>query len=195
MFETFVAEGIGRVLHPRSVVVSLLKWAIRHEQDRLLDPSCGDGGFIAGHRNAVGIEQDSQATQTAVSRAPWALVHEGDFFSWAAETAERFDCAAGNPPFIRSGSVGLRAIFDQALHALEKQGSKPPARLSLSQTRFKPLTAMTLEREVSGRPPASALCMKCRNSSIDGQGGQDCWLYGRRAPFLTLRLRDRPIGV
>jgi hypothetical protein len=67
----------------------------------MLDPSCGDGRFIAGHRNAVGIEQDAEATRTAMERAPWALVHEGDFFSWAAETPERFECAAGNPPFIR----------------------------------------------------------------------------------------------
>jgi adenine-specific DNA methylase len=28
-------------------------------------------------------------------------VLEGDFFRWARETNERFDCAAGNPPFIR----------------------------------------------------------------------------------------------
>lgn len=49
-----------------------------------------------------------------MSRAPWALVHEGDFFSWAAETVERFECAAGNPPFIRyqtfKGEVRSRAI-------------------------------------------------------------------------------------
>ncbi|MGY3287207.1 adenine-specific DNA-methyltransferase [Bradyrhizobium sp. LM3.6] len=91
----------GAYYTPDPVVSSLLQWAVRREDDRLLDPACGDGRFIAGHRNAVGIEQDLQATQVAMARAPWALVHEGDFFSWAAETAERFECAAGNPPFIR----------------------------------------------------------------------------------------------
>jgi adenine-specific DNA-methyltransferase len=104
----------GAYYTPDPVVSSLLHWAVRHEEDRLLDPSCGDGRFIAGHRNAVGIEQDAHATQTAMSRAPWALVHEGDFFSWAAETAERFDCATGNPPFIRyqtfKGEVRARAM-------------------------------------------------------------------------------------
>lgn len=104
----------GAYYTPDSVVSSLLQWAVRHEDDRLLDPSCGDGGFIAGHRNSVGIEQDLQATQSAMERAPWALVHEGDFFSWAAETAERFECAAGNPPFIRyqsfNGEVRARSI-------------------------------------------------------------------------------------
>jgi len=49
-----------------------------------------------------------------MERAPWALVHEGDFFAWAAETTERFECAAGNPPFIRyqtfKGGVRERAL-------------------------------------------------------------------------------------
>ena len=36
-----------------------------------------------------------------MERAPWAMIHEGDFFTWARQTKERFDCAAGNPPFIR----------------------------------------------------------------------------------------------
>ncbi|WP_296200974.1 SAM-dependent DNA methyltransferase [uncultured Hyphomicrobium sp.] len=46
--------------------------------------------------------------------APWALVHEGDFFTWASNTEERFECASGNPPFIRyqsfSGSVREGAL-------------------------------------------------------------------------------------
>ncbi|MBF4213259.1 class I SAM-dependent methyltransferase, partial [Pseudomonas donghuensis] len=62
---------------------------------------CGDGRFLLEHRNSVGIEQDDAAAKLAIERAPWALVHEGDFFSWATNTPERFDCAAGNPPFIR----------------------------------------------------------------------------------------------
>lgn len=91
----------GAYYTPDDVVSSLLKWAVRHEDERLLDPSCGDGRFIAGHLNSVGIEQDFAAAREAIARAPWALVHEGDFFLWAASTHERFECAAGNPPFIR----------------------------------------------------------------------------------------------
>ncbi len=91
----------GAYYTPDPVVSSLVSWAVRGQDDRLLDPSCGDGRFIAAHRNAVGIEQDSAAARAAISRAPWALVHDGDFFAWAGETPERFECAAGNPPFIR----------------------------------------------------------------------------------------------
>jgi adenine-specific DNA-methyltransferase len=91
----------GAYYTPDAVASTLLRWALRGETDRLIDPSCGDGRFIAGHRNSVGIEQDERAAKRAIERAPWALVHEGDFFAWASNTQERFDCAAGNPPFIR----------------------------------------------------------------------------------------------
>src|SRR5690606_8103331 len=104
----------GAYYTPEIAVHSLLSWVIRNESDRLLDPSCGDGRFIAGHQRSVGIEQDLKSATVAMQRAPGALVHEGDFFSWAANTRERFECAAGNPPFIRyqlfSGAVRRRAI-------------------------------------------------------------------------------------
>ncbi len=104
----------GAYFTPDPVVDTLLKWAVLSSTDRMLDPSCGDGRFIAGHCNAVGIEQDAVSAAVAMERAPWALVHEGDFFQWAAATNERFDCAAGNPPFIRyqtfKGDVRERAL-------------------------------------------------------------------------------------
>ena len=104
----------GAYFTPDDVAMTLIRWAVRSRNDRLLDPSCGDGRFIAGHRNSVGIEQDGHSAGEAMARAPWALVHEGDFFAWAAETPERFECAAGNPPFIRyqtfKGSVRERAL-------------------------------------------------------------------------------------
>ncbi|WP_413711845.1 Eco57I restriction-modification methylase domain-containing protein [Rhizobium sp. Rhizsp82] len=103
----------GAYFTPPQVAASLVKWAVHKDDDRLLDPSCGDGEFISRHRNSVGIEQDAESARLAINRAPWALVHEGDFFAWASETQERFDCVAGNPPFIRyqtfTGDVRSRA--------------------------------------------------------------------------------------
>lgn len=109
-----VRKEAGSYYTPNPVVGALVKWAVHSEADRMLDPSCGDGRFIRSHRNSVGIEQDPMAAADAKSVAPWALVHEGDFFSWASNTEERFDCAAGNPPFIRyqtfKGDVRARAL-------------------------------------------------------------------------------------
>ena len=104
----------GAYYTPDRVVSSLVRWAVRDKADRLLDPSCGDGRFIAAHGNSVGVEQDTEAAAVAMERAPGGMVHEGEFFAWAARTCERFECAAGNPPFIRyqtfKGEVRRRAL-------------------------------------------------------------------------------------
>lgn len=104
----------GSYYTPGAVAEALVRWAARSSDDRLLDPSCGDGRFIALHHNSVGIEQDPGAAGAAIAQAPWALVHEGDFFAWASNTSERFECAVGNPPFIRyqtfSGATRERAL-------------------------------------------------------------------------------------
>lgn len=113
----------GAYYTPDRVVGSLVSWAVRAHSDRLLDPSCGDGRFIAAHPNSVGIEQDSAAAHKAMQAAPWALVHEGDFFSWATATAERFECAAGNPPFIRYQSF-KGEVRQSALGLCAEMGAK-----------------------------------------------------------------------
>ena len=107
-------KNSGSYYTPDAAAGSLVRWAVRHPSDRLLDPSCGDGRFLQNHKKSVGVEQDEAAARAAHERAPWALIHEGDFFSWAANTNERFDCLAGNPPFIRyqrfSGAVREGAL-------------------------------------------------------------------------------------
>src|SRR4051812_3658754 len=91
----------GAYFTPDPIVGTLVRWAVRDPKDRLLDPSCGDGRFIAAHSNSVGIEQDAQSAAIAKQRTPGALVDQGEFFDWASRTREKFECAAGNPPFIR----------------------------------------------------------------------------------------------
>ena len=53
---------------------------------------------------------------------------------------------------------GLSPLIDQALGSLGKTGFKAACAVELVARPGSILTAMTLEREVSGRPPASALC-------------------------------------
>ena len=57
---------------------------------------------------------DHENAARARQRAPRALIHSGDFFTWASKTAEKFEAVVGNPPFIRyqlfSGEVRERAL-------------------------------------------------------------------------------------
>ena len=104
----------GAYYTPGLAVATLVGWALRSPNDRLLDPSCGDGRFLAHHALSVGVEHDPKALAVARQRAPMATIHEADFFAWAGQTRERFDCAVGNPPFIRyqrfNGGVRKRAL-------------------------------------------------------------------------------------
>ena len=104
----------GSYYTPQDVANRLVQWAIRAPSDLLLDPACGDGRFLAGHQACTGVERSARALAEAKCRVPWAKLHHGDFFAWAASVAQRFDCAAGNPPFIRyqsfQGQTRARAL-------------------------------------------------------------------------------------
>ena len=95
------AKRLGQYFTPDKVAEGLVRWAVRHESDRLLDPACGDGRFLQAHGNSLGVDLASDLCASARFAAPSAAVHVTDFFSWARVTNERFECAAGNPPFIR----------------------------------------------------------------------------------------------
>ena len=113
----------GTYYTPEPVVRSLVRWAARKDTDRLLDPACGDGRFLLAHPNSVGVEQDADAARAVHARSPGSLMHQGDFFSWASRTNERFECACGNPPFIRyqrfAGEVRQAALELCAKHGVE----------------------------------------------------------------------------
>lgn len=102
-------KSLGAFYTPVDVARSLVRWVVRRPDDMLLDPSCGYGQFLAQHSGSVGVEFDAVAAAEARARCGSSAIHEGSFFEWAAETDQRFDCLAGNPPFIRyqrfSGSL------------------------------------------------------------------------------------------
>ena len=112
----------GAYYTPDAAVCSLVRWAVRRSSDRMLDPACGDGRFLAVHTNSVGVEQDEGAVREARRCCPGSLVHHADFFAWAGETGARYDCAVGNPPFIRyqrfNGAVRQKALALCAGHGV-----------------------------------------------------------------------------
>ena len=107
-------KQLGSYYTPGAVATALVKWAVRSERDCLLDPACGDGQFLVCHPNSVGVEHDTDAATFVRGKFPESQIHQGDFFAWASRTNERFECAAGNPPFIRyqrfSGEIRRQAL-------------------------------------------------------------------------------------
>ena len=95
------SKTLGAYFTPEAVAAALVRWVVRDPTDLLLDPSSGDGRFVALHSNSVGVERDPVSVAEAGCRAPHATIVEADFFTWASDDSRRFDCAAGNPPFIR----------------------------------------------------------------------------------------------
>lgn len=106
------------------VVAWLCAWAIRATTDRVLEPSCGDGAFLAGAAerlikigapissiadNLTGVEIITSEANRARARIRKRLalrtrniVETSDFFSWWQKPKRpAFDAVIGNPPFIR----------------------------------------------------------------------------------------------
>ena len=80
----------------------------------LLEPSVGDGAFVRGlrHHDLVHRLERITAIELLASEAEKCSaelhsqgfdgsVHAGSFLDWASRSDELFDCAVGNPPFLR----------------------------------------------------------------------------------------------
>lgn len=144
-FRTLAADKLrGGYYTPAALAEWLCTWAIRSPTESILEPSCGDGVFLAAaarRLSVLGAETDRGASlkgieimpdQAAIARerlarigAAQAHVHEGDFFAWWSQTqTETVDVVVGNPPFIRHQSFPEPAR-SLAMAAMESQGLKP----------------------------------------------------------------------
>lgn len=204
----------GAYFTPKDVARALVAWTVRDASDRLLDPSCGDGQFLSAHRNSVGIEQNPHSAQAAIASAPGALVHEGDFFAWAAETQERFESAAGNPPFIRyqsfKGPVRARALELCRRHGAHFSGLasswapflvataallKPRGRMAFvvpAEIGHAPYAAPLLEYLINSFSEVTIIAIR---SKLFPTLSEDCWLlyadgHGGRASHIGLAVCD-----
>jgi adenine-specific DNA methylase len=109
------------------VAAWLCAWAVRAATDSILEPSCGDGVFLAAAADRLGelgagaaaiagqlagveiVAAEATAARERLrgrlghqSAAAAAAVATGDFFDWWSRPGRpRFDAAVGNPPFIR----------------------------------------------------------------------------------------------
>jgi adenine-specific DNA-methyltransferase len=105
-------KTFGAYYTDERVARSIVQWAVRSPTDTVLDPSCGDGVFLAsahdqlrsmGSRKPLvwGIDIDGGAIQTVKARLSGCRLVQNDFFSVGRESIPSFDVVIGNPPFIR----------------------------------------------------------------------------------------------
>jgi adenine-specific DNA-methyltransferase len=104
----------GGFYTPAAVTDFMAAWCIREPGDRALEPSCGDGAFIAAsaERYAAlgvidladrlyGVElEDGEAAKSRLL-APTAKIVTSSFFDVAKEDLPVIDAVIGNPPYIR----------------------------------------------------------------------------------------------
>lgn len=120
------ARALGAYYTPQPLASTIVRWAVRHRDERVFDPACGEGSFLSeaawrlldlgtSPRNLpdqiAGVELDPRAMSRArgalLSRHPamrWGRLADGDFFAFAAQQGGRvdFDVVVGNPPFLRT---------------------------------------------------------------------------------------------
>jgi adenine-specific DNA-methyltransferase len=122
-------KDLGAYYTEEAVVRFLVVWGTRVPRRRALDPSCGDGRFLAtalarGVPSVVGCDLNPSALEQA---RDCVLPGDGrlellcrDFFLLRPEEIPKFDLVMGNPPFIRyqrfAGEERRRAL-EAALRA------------------------------------------------------------------------------
>lgn len=109
--ESADAKLRGGYYTPPDLASLLANWAVVSGEEKVLEPSCGDGNFIEaalgrlrGHGFVTGIELFPTEAQKAKRRGGnRAQIVLGDVFDWYSRqcASDRYDAVLGNPPFIR----------------------------------------------------------------------------------------------
>ncbi len=112
----------GQFETPPDVADLLLGFCLRRPTDKLLDPSCGEGAFLAraaqwldwltDKRGDIpedalwGVELDPETAVIAQSSLPQAHIANQNFFTVEPDGERPFDAIIGNPPYTRAEWIG-----------------------------------------------------------------------------------------
>ena len=127
----------GGYYTPAALADYLCRWAIRNRSDRVLEPSCGDGSFVAAAAPLLGddgsitaveiVHEELRKAQAAVDGTAvpidWRCANFFDVAPGLMRGAG-YDAAVGNPPFIRFQYFDKRAR-EQAFRLVNTVGYRP----------------------------------------------------------------------
>lgn len=127
-----IGKTLGAVYTPARVAAAMTRWAIRSPNDSVLDPSCGEGVFLAAahtrladlgsrKRKVQGVDIDHEVAANVGAIC-------SDFFAWSRNAA-KVDVVLGNPPYIRSHLFGEQSRL-LAFSQMARIGVKPSRLMS-----------------------------------------------------------------
>ncbi len=126
----------GAFYTPEGLTRFLVRWGVQSRDERVLEPSCGDGAFVtalvdrfrdlgggASGSHLIGVEREPSEAKKARSLAPDADIRVLDFFDLDPTEVAPVDVAIGNPPYIRyhgfTGSDREKALGRARLQGVE----------------------------------------------------------------------------
>lgn len=147
---------------------------------RVLDPTCGDGAFLAaahaaGLRALTGIEIDPGAATQARARVPDATITVGD--ALAPDLVARlgtFDLVIGNPPYVRAGRVDPEVKRARAAALAADWPELDRARIE-AIARHADVAATCLLRALRLVRPGGRLALVVSTALLDADGAAALW--------------------
>lgn len=128
----------GGYYTPVSLARYVCEWALRDGQEKVLEPSAGDGNFLAALNDAAGDKGGVRVTAVEIDREEMTKARarsadltkinvtwrNEDFFTAYRKLPKDFDAVVGNPPFIRFQHFDADSR-ETAFDHLRKHGYRP----------------------------------------------------------------------
>jgi len=147
---------------------------------RVIDPTCGDGAFLAaaaaaGLRAVTGVEIDREAAAQARARVPGATIVDGDALApGLVERLGMFDVAIGNPPWVRAGRIDP-AIKRARADVLGADWPELDTSLIDAIARHADLAATCLLRALRLVRPGGRVALVLSTALLDADGAAALW--------------------
>ena len=186
-------KRFGRFYTPPGVADLTLGLALRSADDRLWDPTCGDGAFLRraaalGHPASLlhGHDLDASAAARARAAVPGARVFAADLFSLDPARVGAFDAIVGNPPFVRNERIPTDRRTELRRAVGDGLGWEPPAQADLS--------VLALLHSLRFLAPGGRLAFVMPNTWMDARFGAPVrrWLLDRYRLLAVVESRDEP---
>jgi adenine-specific DNA-methyltransferase len=147
---------------------------------RVLDPTCGDGAFLAAARAAgltrlTGVEIDRDAAATARGRVDTAEIIDGDLLApGLVDSLGTFDLVVGNPPWVRAGRI-LPAVKRARAALLAHDWPELDAMVIDGIARHADVAATCLLRALRFVAPGGRLALVVSTALLDADGAAPLW--------------------